>query len=57
MINPSIDGLIRHVLTGVGGVLIAKGVLDDAALQSIIGGTLAVVGVIWSLFNKRKEAE
>lgn len=55
MINPSVDGLIRHVLTGVGGVLIAKGFMDDATLQSIIGGTLAVVGVIWSLFNKRKK--
>lgn len=54
MINPSIDGLIRHVLTGVGGVIIAKGLADDATIQTIIGGVMALVGLVWSLVNKRQ---
>lgn len=47
-------GLIRHVITFVGGIIVAKGVLDADLSQEIIGGVMTVVGGIWSVISKKK---
>lgn len=44
--------LFRHVLTGVGTLLVARGYIDDGALQAAIGGILSVASVVWSLADK-----
>ena len=45
-------GLLRHVLSIAGGILVAKGVIDDALLQEAIGGILSIVAVGWSIGSK-----
>lgn len=47
-------GIVRTVLAAGGGYVVAKGWLDAAALESIIGalGVLFVTG--WSVWSKRK---
>ena len=52
-----IEGIIRHALTFVGGILVLKGILDDGMVNEIVGGALSVVGVVWSIMDKRKEAK
>jgi hypothetical protein len=47
-------GIVRHVLTFVGGVVIAKGFLEEGVVAEIIGGTLTVVGAVWSIVDKIK---
>ena len=47
-------GLIRHVLTFIGGIIVAKGVLDADLSQEIIGGLMTVVGGLWSVVSKKK---
>lgn len=47
-------GLIRHTLTFVGGIIIAKGFIDDALFQEILGGVMTLVGAVWSVVNKSK---
>lgn len=47
-------GLVRHVLTFVGGIIVAKGVLDADLSQEIIGGLMTVVGGLWSVISKKK---
>lgn len=47
-------GLIRHVITFVGGIIVAKGVLDADLSEEIIGGLMTVVGGIWSVISKKK---
>jgi len=37
--------IVRHVLTAVGSVLMARGWADSATVEAIIGGVLAVVGL------------
>lgn len=54
MIQQIVFGLIRHLLTGYGGVLVAKGVVDQAGLETVIGAILAILGVVWSATHKIK---
>lgn len=44
--------LVRHFMTTMGGVLIAKGYADDASVQALTGGAVALVGVFAGLGNK-----
>lgn len=46
-------GLIRHTLTFVGGVVVAKGLVEEALLQEILGGLMTVIGGVWSVLAKK----
>lgn len=45
-------GIVRHTLTFVGGILVMKGVVDEATLTEIIGGVMTLVGGVWSVISK-----
>jgi hypothetical protein len=46
-------GIVRHVLTGVGGYFIAKGAIDAAAVELLVGSVITIAGVIWSILDKK----
>ena len=46
-------GLIRHALTFIGGIIVAKGLVDDVLTQEIIGGVMTLIGAIWSVASKK----
>ena len=46
-------GIARHSLTFIGGVLIMKGLIDEALLTEISGGIMTLVGSVWSIISKR----
>lgn len=48
-------GVVRHVLTFAGGILVAKGLLDQGMLTEIIGGLMTVAGGVWSVIDKAKK--
>ena len=48
-----IIGIVRHSLTFVGGVLVAKGLIDEATATEIIGSIITLTGVIWSIIVKK----
>lgn len=52
MTKSQVLSLVRHVLSGVAGVLIAKGVTDGAVTESVIGSVIALVSIVWSVFDK-----
>jgi hypothetical protein len=54
MTQEQIFGIIRHTLTLAGGVLIAKGLVDDASWTEITGSALSLVAVVWSVVSKKK---
>lgn len=54
MKKEQILGLIRHTLTFVGGLLVAKGLIDETTITEIIGGVITLTGAIWSILEKRK---
>lgn len=45
-------GILRHTLTFVGGILITKGLIDEATATEIIGGVITLTGTIWSVLAK-----
>jgi hypothetical protein len=49
-------GVVRHVLTFVGGIVVMKGFASDSTVQEIIGTALTLVGSIWSVVSKQKVA-
>ena len=51
-----LHGIVRHILTAGGGVLVSKGVLTDGMLETSIGAIIAIAGVIWSALSKQKDA-
>lgn len=53
MFNTAILGIARHLLTIAGGYLVAQGALDAAAAETLIGAGVAIVGVAWSVLEKR----
>ena len=46
-------GIVRHILTFGSGIVVAKGLLDEATAQAIIGGVLGLIGMIWSVDAKK----
>lgn len=45
-------GIVRHILTFGGGFLMAKGLVDEATLNVIVTGVIALVGAVWSWKDK-----
>ncbi len=53
MKKEQILGLIRHSLTFIGGILIMKGVVDEASFTEISGALISLIGGIWSVIDKK----
>jgi hypothetical protein len=47
-------GIVRHGLTFVGGLLLMKGIVDEAMLSEISGAVITLTGAIWSVINKKQ---
>jgi hypothetical protein len=48
--------LLRHILTGVGALIVAKGMLDQSVTEEVIGYVMTLIGILWS-FNDKTETE
>jgi hypothetical protein len=53
MTKEQIQGIVRHVLTFVGGILVIQGVVEESLLNELIGGVVALSGTLWSIFAKK----
>lgn len=49
-----VQGLIRHLLTFGGGILVSMGYMDNATAAQVVGAISTLVGVIWSYMDKKK---
>jgi hypothetical protein len=59
MTQESLDktlGLVRHILTFVGGYLVTSGVLTEVTLNTGIGAVATLIGIVWSVIDKNKRA-
>ena len=48
-----IMGMLRHALTIAAGGLVTAGYVDGDTANQIAGGMVGVIGVAWSLWDKR----
>lgn len=46
-------GIVRHLLTFAGGLIVAKGVADAATVETIVGSVATLVGAVWSILAKK----
>ena len=46
-------GVVRAVLSGVGGILVTKGFLGSSDVEIVGGAVVSVVTVVWSVLQKR----
>ena len=46
-------GIVRHIVTFAGGVIVAKWRVDGATIETLGGVVVTLAGVIWSFAAKR----
>ena len=46
-------GILRHALTFVGGILVAKGLVDESTFVELSGAVITLVGGVWSVLSKK----
>ena len=54
MTKEQLEGITRHVLTFVGGILVVKGYTDEQTAAELMGTCATLAGLIWSILSKRK---
>lgn len=53
MNKEQIMGLVRHILTFVGGIIVANGVASETITTDLVGGLMTVIGSVWSILSKK----
>jgi hypothetical protein len=46
-------GILRHTLTFAGGIGVTVGYIDAAVVTEVIGLTISLVGIVWSVLTKK----
>lgn len=45
-------GIVRHILTTAGGVLVTKGLADSSMIEGGSAAIVTLIGIIWSIIHK-----
>lgn len=53
MTADQITGVLRAILTAIGGYVVGKGIVDQATATQIIGAVLTLIGAGWSIYSNR----
>jgi hypothetical protein len=46
------QGIARHILTVVAGIIVSKGYTDESTATTIVAGIVAALTVFWSIKSK-----
>ena len=49
-----LNGIVRHILTALGGALVTKGMIGEGELELVVGAVITLAGVVWSAVAKKK---
>ena len=55
--SDKISGLLRHILTFVGGYLVTAGIIDEAMLMEVVGAIITIIGFAGSCIGKDNKEE
>lgn len=47
-------GVLRHVVTFIGGLMVAKGLFDVTTVETLSGLIITVAGLLWSMLAPEK---
>lgn len=48
-------GVVRHLLSAIGGVAVYNGVVTEDEAASVVGASLTLFAAIWSILTKQKD--
>jgi peptidoglycan hydrolase-like protein with peptidoglycan-binding domain len=48
-----INGVVRALLTAIGGYLVGKGLIDQTTATELVGAVLTIGGALWSIVSNR----
>lgn len=54
MNGTQIGGIVRHLITTFGGVLVTNGYIDGGMLEAGAGAIAVLIGIGWSIYAKKK---
>jgi hypothetical protein len=57
IMNTIVLAFLRHILTFIGGTFVAKGLLDEASLNELIGAAISGLSVLWMAVEKTKKKD
>jgi hypothetical protein len=46
------SGMVRHILTSIGGVLVMMGYTDEMTMATVVGAAMTLLGFAWSWMAK-----
>jgi len=46
---------VRQVLIFVGGILVGKGIVDQAFIESVVPAVITLAASVWGLYAKAKD--
>jgi hypothetical protein len=49
-------GIVRHILTFGGGIVVSRGLLDEATMTAVVGAVITIGGALWSILAPEKAA-
>lgn len=52
MTQEQVNSLIRHIISVVGGIFIAKGIIDSSVLEYGLAAIGVIVSIVWSIKEK-----
>lgn len=52
-----VQAIVRHLLTTVGGSFLMSFGLTGGTLDAVVGAVSTLVGVAWSLYDKRSQKQ
>ena len=47
-------GIVRHLLTGLGGAVVAQGWASEEMVTQGIGAIVTLAGLAWSILDKKR---
>jgi len=50
-----LSGVVRHLLSAIGGVVVYRGGVTQDEAELVIGGVMTVFAVVWSVYSKNKQ--
>jgi len=50
-----LSGVVRHLLSAIGGVVVYRGGVTQDEVELVIGGVMTVLAVLWSVYSKNKQ--
>jgi len=51
----TIQTIVRSVLKVGGGALVANGVAEAADWEAVVGGVVALIGIIWGVYHRKSK--